>query len=175
MSAPNEPRVKPKMLVALGIVVVAVLAFVFVVNPLLLGGDEEDLALPVPTGPRPPVASPAPDVDEDVPESFEVFSARDPFQQLVSFDGTPGPGSTPIPAPPSDGDAGETHLALTGVILDGGGTPRAVLVVDGVEHQPAEGEQFAGRLSLVDIAEQCATVAVGDARVALCAGEEIRA
>lgn len=173
MTADKERRVNPKVLAALGTVVVAVLAFVFVVNPLVLGGDD-DLAMPVPASPRTVVESPPPSVDEDVPESLEVFSARDPFRQLVTLEGTPGSGSTPIPPEESSSGSGTgITLALSQVVLDPAGTPRAVIAVDGVEHQPAAGDQFADVLRLVDIAEQCATVQVGDGRVALCAGEEI--
>lgn len=176
-----EPRVNKKLLYALGAVAAAILVFVFVVNPLLLGGDEGDAvplpvpaARPAPTDAAPPEADTVPDTD--VPESLEVFSARDPFQQLVTGSGGSGEGSTPIappvrPAVQSD----DSTISLSRVSVDGHGTPRAHLTVDGVSHQPAEGEQFAERLNLVDIADQCVTLLIEDQRSVLCAGEELHA
>ena len=88
------------LLISLGAVAAAVLLFVFVVNPLLFGGDDVDEG-PVTAA---DTADGDPDtegLDEDltdegqletiseesdaepVPETFEVFTARDPFQQLA--------------------------------------------------------------------------------------------
>lgn len=174
-----EPRVNRKLLYALGAVAAAILLFVFVVNPLLLGGDDGDaVPLPVPAARPAPTAPPEADtgLDTDVPESLEVFSARDPFQQLVTDDGGSGEGSTPI-APPDRPtvQSGDVSVSLSRVSVDGEGTPRAHLTVDGASHQPAEGEQFAGGLRLVDIADQCVTLLVEDQRSVLCAGEELHA
>lgn len=170
-------RVNPKLLYALGAVVVAVLAYLFVVTPLLLGNDDA-VPLPVPSAADREAAVESSDEEPaagTVPESMEVFSARDPFQQLVTAEGgSPGAGSTPVPVE-APRLVDEVTVRLTQVVVDEAGTPRAQLTVDGVEHQPAEGEAFAEHLRLLDIADQCVTVQVGDQRVALCAGEEIRA
>ena len=181
-SAPAaEPRVNRKLLYALGAVAVAILAFVFVVNPLLLGGDDGDaVPLPVPAARPAPTDAAPPEgdsgADADVPESLEVFSARDPFQQLVTGDGGSGEGSTPIAPPDRPAvQPGDNTVSLSRVSVDGDGTPRAHLTVDGADHQPAEGEQFAERLRLVDIADQCVTLLVEDQRSVLCAGEELHA
>lgn len=176
MSAPTDRRVNPKLLYALGTVAVAALAFVFVVNPLMLSDDGDDVvAIPAPAH-REPAAEPPDDSveDDDVPEALEVFSARDPFQQLVvTADGGPGEGSTPVPVDPP-APVGEVTVRLSKVVLDDGGIPRALLTVNGTDHKPAVGDTVADRVRLLAIADQCATVAIDQERVALCAGEDVR-
>ncbi|MEX2618630.1 MAG: hypothetical protein WD250_00265 [Egibacteraceae bacterium] len=177
MSIPLANRLNPKLLALLGAAVVVALAFVFIVKPLLFGGDEDPGALPVPASPR---AEPETDDDavEDhddaaVAESLGSFTPRDPFRQLVTAEGGPGQGSTPVEI--EDLPDGDATVALTGIVSDGDGPARAQLTVDGEAHEPAEGETFAGRFELVDIADACATLSVdGGDRVVVCEGEEAR-
>lgn len=169
-------RVNPKLLYLGGAVVVAALLFLAVVNPLLLGDDSDDLvALPVPAA-REPAVDPTEEArdEEAVDDSLEVFSPRDPFQQLVVADGGSGEASRPVPVEDAPA-SGDVTVALTRIVDEGDGAPRAQLTVDGVDHEPAEGETFAETLRLLDIAEDCATLQIGDERVVLCAGEEVRA
>lgn len=86
-SAVNPKTVNPKLLYALGALVVAVLLFVFVVNPMFLSGDapDEPVALPIPATPEVTQSDEqVEDEDGDVVEdSLEMFNVRDPFHQLV--------------------------------------------------------------------------------------------
>ena len=103
------------LLITLGGVAAAVLLFVFVVSPLLFGGDDGADEGPVAVADTPenddlahePAKDPEAETIADesapqpVPETFEVFTARDPFQQLVVDD------AVLAAAEPSDGsDAG---------------------------------------------------------------------
>lgn len=87
------------LLGVLGGVVALAGVWFLVINPLLMGGDEAVEPLPVPT--RTIAAQPSPTPTTTlVPETFEVFAARDPFQQLVpdsDASGEPGTGGTPAP------------------------------------------------------------------------------
>lgn len=95
MKKSPEPAVNPKLLYALGALVVAALLFVFVINPLFLSPDaaEEPIALPIPAAPdaAPPGEESDEESSDEVEESLEVFNARDPFQQLVTSE----PGEEP--------------------------------------------------------------------------------
>lgn len=180
MSAPPERRVDPKLLALLGTAAVVALLFFFVISPLVLGGDDPG-ALPVPVSPRADAEAEADAdddevVDGDVPESLGAFNARDPFQQLVTAEGGSGEGSTPA-APNADAEqpADDVQLRMTGIRRDGD-DERAEITVDGTDHEPVVGDTFGDRFRLVDIAEDCATLAVGDDdRLVLCTGEDTRA
>lgn len=88
MKKSPEPAVNPKLLYALGALVVAALLFVFVINPLFLSPDasEDPIALPIPADPGAVLSEEGIDEGEsdEVEDSLEVFNARDPFQQLVT-------------------------------------------------------------------------------------------
>lgn len=197
MSTADTPQVSRTLLVVLGAVVgVAALAllYLFVVQPLL--GDAQDVAattpVPVATDPSPaPGASPTPEVaedDEPVSETFEVFTARDPFQQLVVHRDpaqTGGGGGTPSPTPtgtatptetpttPADAVVGATTIRLVDVFTDGG-VEKILVTVNGTGYEVAEGETFAQRFRVLDITGDCATLLFGDSRFTLCKGEQIR-
>ncbi|HVM14395.1 MAG TPA: hypothetical protein VM287_08710 [Egibacteraceae bacterium] len=87
MNKPTEGAVNPKLLYALGALVVVALLFLFVVKPIFLGGDglDDPVALPVPAVPH--ATTPDEETDEEdgdvVEDSLEVFNVRDPFHQLV--------------------------------------------------------------------------------------------
>lgn len=198
MSTPTEaPAVNRSLLYVLAAVVVAALLFLFVVKPLLLSDDDGAAEIPVATDPdRVPDADADDEVEagEPVPETFEVFSARDPFQQLASAE-VEAPdvetadegGVTPVAttdgeATGTDADAeprttaevGGTVVRLSDVVTDEAGQPRAVVAVNGTGYEVAEGQTFAERLKLLDITDECATFLFGDNRFVLCKGEQIR-
>jgi hypothetical protein len=112
-AAPSRVRL---LLVLLGASVIAVVVYLFLVAPLLAGApqpvaaDDAPLAATVQNDPfgqdpqgdpdAPPLEAPE---STPLPETFEVFTSRDPFQQLVDADsggggstssGTTSPGTT---------------------------------------------------------------------------------
>ena len=134
MSDAATPAVNRTLLIALGAVAVLALLFFFVISPVLLGGDDE------PDGEVDVVVTPAPEAtDDDVEladpedlegeppaETFEIFSARDPFQQLVTEGG--GGGGTPDPdASPGTGTIDQGGGVIGGIDSDGDG------IADGID------------------------------------------
>ena len=118
MSEPTDAgRTRTLLFVGLGLAVLAAL-FAFVILPLLNGGEEApDVDVNVGAGPEPTVeptddefelAEPGKGDGDPPAETFEVFNARDPFQQLVrepppgGGNGGSGPGPT-TPASPGTG------------------------------------------------------------------------
>jgi hypothetical protein len=205
MSAAEQPPVSRGLLIALGAVVgVAVLValWFFVVSPLLV---DEPLAEPVPAGDveeedaDEPVTAPEELLDpefEDIPppETDEVFSARDPFQQLVQASatspaatggdggsggggdagtgGSGGDGGGDAPAPAVR--VGQTSVRLVEVVTGTDGVTRVLVEVNGESYEAAEDQQFAERFRVLDISGECATFLFGDNRFTLCKGESIR-
>lgn len=130
----GEQQVRPGLLIVLGVIVGvgALLAlYSFVIAPLLAGDDDDgepDVTIDVDVEAS-PSAEPTegateapdeldpdelgdqdlfPDIDADpVPETFEIFTARDPFQQLVVQAGS---GETAVVAP-ADGGAATADTA----------------------------------------------------------------
>lgn len=113
--APETSRTGTLLLVGLGIVVLALL-LAFVLLPLLSGDPATDDTVDtdadgdvvIVDGDEEPTETPTedlelsePDEGEEAPaETFEVFAARDPFQQLVRADeGSGGGGTTTTPDP----------------------------------------------------------------------------
>lgn len=236
----GQPAVSRPMLILLG--VVAVGAVIYGAVFLLGGSDDVDTvdttaaeATEAATPGAPAAAVPEqdtlgelPDVDDDAIEldeetAFEVFTARDPFEQLVAastgsagqVDGTtptqspPAPASSQPPPPPqsggstppgggsgsppsgggddpgSPGDApadpgqpdqatvGTTTITLEEVFVEGG-TDKALVRIDDQGYEVAEGETVAGRLTVLDIEGNCATMRFDDTRFILCEGEQVR-
>lgn len=110
MSDAATPQVSRGLLIVLGVVVgLAVLAglYMFVVQPLL----EDPVADPeIPAGPEAadPEGEVGPDDEADeaappISETFEVFAARDPFQQLVTRPREVTDGDGADPAQPGTG------------------------------------------------------------------------
>lgn len=107
------PRVRAPLLIGLGVMLVAALAYVLLVLPGQDGVSDVDETQAVGPEPAPaPAPTGAPDGGEpsEVPSeepgdggdgpSFEVFGARDPFEQLVSDDTPDGVGDTQDTAAP---------------------------------------------------------------------------
>lgn len=106
MSSTSDRRARPAVLIVGGVIVAAAALFAlwtYVISPLL-SGDDDDVTAPTPTTQTEVAAGddaedgseeiPEAPLEEEinpfeglgaepVPETFEVFSARDPFQQLV--------------------------------------------------------------------------------------------
>lgn len=117
MSDVDRPAVSRPLLIGLGSVVVIALLWLFVIGPRL-GGDDDVVVAPVPTrAPATPVPSPLPGEDDSLyPETSEVFSARDPFAQLVAAEAEAGGGAAPTPG-------GVTPIPGGGAPGTGGGAP----------------------------------------------------
>jgi hypothetical protein len=208
MADPGQSQVSRPLLYVLGGVAVFALLFMFVINPLLLGGDEETDQDPVeaasPSGQQAaPQASPDAELqDPAVPEAdFEIFSARDPFQQLVTAssggsgaggdgsgggsgsDGTDTTGSdggdplaSPAPsASPQQRDRGADTVSLVDVFDTDAGAREVLVSVNGSGYQVGEGDEFADDFVVESIAdaEPCATFS-GNSRFTLCEGEQLR-
>lgn len=252
----GQQQVRPGLLIALGVVAgLGALAalWVFVVQPLLEPDQvaqpppDVDVDVDVTVEPTPsPTATgevvPDDDVpivtdddlftDEPFPETFEIFTARDPFQQLVQVVEAPSPaapgtgappaptqptpapspqpttpgapqptelpdtngddaadddGAPPTPVQPNGGQpgtmqpsgngtsttqVGQTEIHLVDVFVEDG-EPMVLVEVNGEVHEAGEGEVFAGRFQVLDIAGDCATFLFGDSRFMLCEGEQI--
>lgn len=128
-------------------------------------------------------------------QTAEVVSARDPFEQLVvdSSGGgatTEGTGTTNTSTGGgSDGggsgegsggsgqdqaDVGATTITLVDIYTGDDGVQRASVEVNDTGYDAVEGETFAERFQLLDIADTCATMLFGDSRFTLCEGDAVR-
>lgn len=208
MSTPtaDQPRASRPLLIALAVVVVAAVAFLTVV---LLGSPDDDVATPAagPSETLPGAASEtavavapddavgdateAPSEIAAVEPTFEVFSARDPFEQLVAAgnagdgdtvgttqptsDTAPVDGTAPTATPgtPSQTVVGSTTILLEEIFGEGG-TDKALIVVDDEGFEAGVGDTVAGKVTVLDIAGSCATMRFEDKRFILCEGEQIQ-
>lgn len=201
-STVEQPKVSRGLLVTLGVVVAVAAAaalWLFVVQPLLL---DEPFVAEVPErvtdGADTPAGAEAPAADTEAPPAEEagadpaaggepadsqVLTARDPFQPLVvEADPTAMAAAGTAPTAASGGDTapapetvvGATTVRLADVFTRPDGQPVVLVTVDAVSYEVGEGEVFAERFRVLDIAEQCATFLYGDSRFSLCKGEEIR-
>lgn len=193
-AATEEPKagVNKGLLYGLAGVVVLALVGVFVLLPLL-GGEE------VPEGPvvaaaptAPPTPEPTVEPQEELPpidETFEVFSARDPFQQLVSDEEatavvgeptgstseTPGTttGEPAANTPPETTTEGGTTVAVEDVFTEDG-TDLVLLTANGTAYTLEEGDTFASNWRVERIDAPCVTLLYGDQARLVCEGESIR-
>ena len=219
MSDSDAPtsRVSKPLLIVLGVLALAALAYVLLI--LLNQGDGADTVdqAQAPAGSEPAVVVPeAGDATEpgdgELPvaestetaagPSFEVFSARDPFDQLVAdseggavgetqdttapVDGTaplppavPGDDTPDTDAPdPVTGGPAQTTVGVTTILLEevfsDGGVDIALVRVDNEGYEAAEGDTVAGGLTVLDIEDNCATMRFEDRRFILCEGEQIQ-
>lgn len=192
--------------------------------------------------------APTENVSQVLPETFEVYTARNPFEQLIKpaedrgssnggtspgfgtgsgtsgsapIGSTPGSGSSPSlggaasvprpstpvapsPAAPGSSPVGATSPSTQPAAADASGTStsagtgaggqvevgatrvrlqsvgadnKAVVTVNGVDYNPAVGEQFAQRFKLLSVnktsGKDCATMLFGDSRFSICAGQVI--
>jgi len=130
VTEPSKPVVNRGLIVGLGAVVTLAALYFLVVMPLLLN-DAEDVGTAAPTevrrpSPVPEVSvSPEPGEATPPPETFAIFSARDPFQQLVidaAAPEPPGDGNGGSPSAPSPGSTAPTGSSGT----SGGTSPSPV-------------------------------------------------
>jgi hypothetical protein len=197
----DRPAVSRPLLIVLGLVAIAVVAYL-----LLAGGRSPDVAAVDPAASEvssevavPPVEPAEP--TEESPEiaavepTFNVFNARDPFDQLVADTtgtddsvGTTTPTSTtpgtetsqPTDTTPGadNGDGAQTTVGTTTIRLDEvfreDGTDKVLVQVNSDGYEAAEDETVAGSLTVLDIEDSCATMRFTDTRFILCEGEEIR-
>ena len=109
-------------------------------------------------------------------ENYEVFAPKDPFEPLVGGGGAALKAASPsvtggVTATFDNGtrSAGYHHEIK---VLDVQG--RSVTVsIDSIEMTVREGEIFAERFQLLSVADQCATMLMGDDQFTLCKGEQI--
>lgn len=203
MSQPTaDSAVNPKLLYALAAVVVLAVVFMFVVRPLLAGDEVDPAPVPSASEDRSPALDDDDETDEEdadpLPETDEVFSARDPFQQLVSAEvegsadesDTSDGAATATPAsntdaagepaeggeakPDADAQVGSTAVRLVDVFTGDDGDARVLVTVNGTGYEVGQGQDFAERLRLLDVKDRCATFLFGDNRFVLCEGEQIR-
>ncbi len=183
------------------VAVVALLAFV--VSPLLFSGPDDDVHEPIESAiDADKLDDRLADDDEDdegdeaelVSETFEVFDARDPFQQLVveeeSFspaaDGGGGDGDVGGDGDGDGDDDGDgdsqpsssatvsgTTFRLVEVYEDSSGESVVQVTVNDTGYDVTEGDDFAGRFRLLEVDDPCATFLYGDQRFTLCEGESI--
>jgi hypothetical protein len=195
------------LLIVLGVVGVAAVAYLAFT---LLGGSDvaaDDVADPIATSSEPGEATePATDATDAtenpseiavVEPTFEVFDARDPFEQLVAADtgggsdtvGTTAPTTSTTPVvdgtqptdtttPPTNGDPSQTTMGGTTILLEDvftqDGEKTALVVVDNEGYEATAGQTVAGDVDVLDIAGNCATMRYEDRRFILCEGEQIQ-
>jgi hypothetical protein len=202
--ATGRSTVGRPLLIILGVVAVATVAYL-----LLAGGGSADVAAvdPAETGSPSEVAlepvvpadpSERPSEITAVEPTFEVFNARDPFDQLVSdaevggvadtqdtITTTPTDDTSPGTEPADDADGGDptggepaqATVGTTTITLDDvfreDGVDMVVVEVNSSGYEVAEGDTVAGGLTVLDIAESCATMRFDGTRFILCEGDRI--
>jgi hypothetical protein len=176
------------MLVVLGVIAVAGLAFFFLV---MSGGDETEQAAPTSPVSSPPAipATPGTGVGEptdEPPRAVTFFGGRDPFVPLIvdspAPSGSPAPGTSPVPpgTSPSPGTSPAPIPEPTGVGPAVTGRP-VVLVdvldestvqveVEGEAMTVTEGQRFARSYEFVSVDANCARFLYGDESFRLCEG-----
>lgn len=208
MSTPSpQSGLGRPLLIVLGVVGVAAVAYVALTllnKPADVGSDDAADAIAT-SSESADAAAPAADATADPSEiaaiepTFEVFDARDPFEQLVAddtgsasdtvgttapatattpVDGTQPAGTTDPTAPTSNGDPSLTTVGGTTILLEDvftqGGVKTALVVVDNEGYEATAGATVAGDVTVLDIAGNCATMRYEDRRFILCEGEQVR-
>jgi hypothetical protein len=164
----------------------------------IVGSEPATVAPDAATEPDPQVSE-GPTDDGPQEPSFEVFDARDPFDQLVAGASSGAVGDTQDTATttptsdgaqdtttpggvqdttPTGGDSGQTTVGTTRIRLDDvfrdGDTDKVIVEVNGTGYEAAEGDTVAGDLTVLDIEGSCATMRFRDTRFILCEGEQIQ-
>jgi hypothetical protein len=191
----DRPTVSRPLLIGVGLVAIAAIAYL-----LLTSGQSDDVAAVDPAASETSSEVALPPVDPTEPSeeasevtviepTFEVFSARDPFDQLVvesdaggvedtqdTTTTTPTDDSSPGTEPseePAQQTVGTTTIRLDEVFREGG-VDMVVVEVNSTGYEAAEDETVAGDLTVLDIADSCATMRFEDTRFILCEGEQIQ-
>lgn len=218
--AQTDRAVSTPLLIVLGVVALAAVAYLL---STVVGGDDAaapvspDLAVGTEAatdGASAPAgavddATEAPSEIAAVEPTFEVFDARDPFEELVAdnidsggtIDGTqqtsattpvdgsdptsstttttpPAAPGAPTEVPAAGGAPAQTTVGATTILLDDvfsdGGVDKALVVVNDEGFEASEGDVVAGKVTVLDIAGNCATMRYEDKRFILCEGEQIQ-
>lgn len=138
-------------------------------------------------------ASPAPSLDPglsaDVSESYQQYSARNPFKctfacqapggstSTSSTSGTSTGGATASPAPQGGSTSGtqqasSSSLTLSEIVRDGS-TQKAIVKVNGTTYTVGAGETFATNYKVTKISGSCASFLQGDSPFTLCTGQSV--
>ena len=198
MSAQPEPkpRVSKGLLYTLAGVVVLALIGLFVLLPLMSGDaalEEPTVAVADPQATPAPEVEPTPEPSEELPpivETFEVFSARDPFQQLVNessdvvavvgdptVDGgttaTPTTGDPAVNTPSDSTSEDGTKVVVEDVFVEDD-VDSVLLTANGTAYTLVEGDTFATNWRVEAIDDPCVTLLYGDQARLVCEGESIR-
>lgn len=157
---PSDPRTRNFTIAG---IVVALLLLLFVASRLLLGGGGEDQTATPTTIPGTPAPRPTTTTVVGTPESFEVFSTKNPFTPLINPPGTgggPAPVFTPgvttatTRAPGTTGGPGTTGTTSrpgTGTGTSGGTTGTTTRTAQGgTATEPRQSQ----RVALLDVFTQ---------------------
>lgn len=201
----ERSRMSRPLLIVLGVVAFAAVAYLALT---MFGGsaelDGDDTAAPLAAASESASETASEPTERStevavVEPTFEVFDARDPFEQLVAATsssdatvGTTAPTSATAPvdgtqpadatAPvddtqPTSGDPSQTTVGATTIRLDDvfsdGGVTTALVVVDNEGYEATAGDTVAG-VTVLDIADNCATLRYEDTRFILCEGEQVQ-
>ncbi|RIK10172.1 MAG: hypothetical protein DCC49_04260 [Acidobacteria bacterium] len=137
-------------------------------------------------------ASPAPSLDPglsaDVSESYQQYSARNPFKctfacpttggsSTTTGGGTTTGGATASPSPQGGSTSGTqqastSSLTLSEIVRDGS-TQKAIVKVNGTTYTVGAGETFATNYKVTKISGSCASFLQGDSPFTLCTGQSV--
>lgn len=138
-------------------------------------------------------ASPAPSLDPglsaDVSESYQQYSARNPFKCTFACKTSTGSttssgssgsatgGTTASPSPQGGTTSGTqqsstSSLTLSEIVRDGS-AQKAIVKVNGSTYTVGTGETFAGNYKVTKISGSCASFLQGDSPFTLCTGQSV--
>jgi hypothetical protein len=185
---------RTKIVALVGGALALVLVGVFVLVPMLTGGDDTPTAVPranrkattqTKGKPAKPAAKPAAKPVAPV-ATFQDDIERDPFKPLyvapvaAPNPGLPNAGPGPAPANPvnpapgsgSSAQIGSNRVSLLDVFVRDGKT-FAQTRVNSTVHTPAVGSDFASSYKVLSASGTCATYLYGDEQFRLCEGQEV--
>jgi hypothetical protein len=185
---------------------VGVLLIAFVVPKVFFKGGGEsassDLPRTTPSITTPRVTTTTTSPVKAIPETYDEFSTKNPFQPLVdetapgsgtagatgttlpgsttgattTIAGIPGttvPGAVTATTAPSNAPRTTQRIALLDLFTLNGGLVANVRVNDTVYQNLKPGDVFATSYKVVSLADTCGTFLYGDSSFRLCKGEEV--
>lgn len=136
--------------------------------------------------------SPAPSLDPglsaDVSESYQQYSARNPFKCTFACPSTGGSstttsggstsgGTSASPAPQGGSTSGTQQASTSSLTLSeitrDGSTQKAIVKVNGSTYTVGAGESFATNYKVTKISGSCASFLQGDSPFTLCTGQSV--
>jgi hypothetical protein len=191
---------RPLILAGVGVALVAAVLLIRLLGGG--GGGTDDSGLTAPPAPPSGLSGTTTTTGPQSQETFEVFTARNPFRPLVSI--TPGGGSTgssggtsgtgtstgtggtstggggtSTPTTVNNTGSGGTaepgtgqHVALLEIFTDQGQKTARVRVGSTV-YTAKVGERFASNYQVTSLADRCGDFLFGDSPFSLCVGEEV--